>query len=502
MNAKRILSLILAVIMLCSMFLFACGKDDDEGGAAGGNIATQEEQDESKVYDAEIKNLNGHEFRFIIRRNQHAHLSVNEVYAENPTGDKINDAVFARNAQLQEKYNCTIVENPMTAIAQAVREPLIAGEYIADYILGVAYNLRPLAASNLLVDLSVLDNINLDKAWYDPNGMQGMNVGGKVFFINGDGCTLDDRTAWIMFFNKDWVEEVDPDLNLYEKVTEGKWTIDLMYDLMVKSKKDGNGDGVLTPGNAQDRMGYIGEAMNNWFHVNGCGVTLSRISSSGDYEIPAQPKPELLAAWEALRPLLTSETREVASAGHHFRSGLSTFYACNLGSILNAANTTISMGVLPLPKMNEQQEKYYTGVSYGQLGCFAIPTTVDNCEDWELNGFTSGREQAAYFLEAFSYYSMLTLTPAFYDQVILKQSIRDVESVDMVEIALENKLYDPVVGYDFGKINIFSECGSGEVGANGTDANYDTFVSTYESRFNAARKALMDYLNYINTEEA
>ena len=36
--------------------------------------------------------------------------------------------------------------------------------------------------------------------------------------------------------------------------------------------------------------------------------------------------------------------------------------------------------------------------------------------------------------------------------------------------------------------------------APGSDAAYDTFVSTYESRYTAARKALQDYLNYINTE--
>ena len=499
MKAKRILSLILALVMLCSLFLVSCGKEDSEKKTGAVGVVTGDAQDESKVYDAEIKNLNGHEVRFAVRHSTSPNLNVNEVYAEQPNGDKVNDAVFARNSQLEEKYNCTIVEQRFENVASSVREPLIAGEYIADILLGDARNLRTLAAANLLVDLSVLDNIDLDKAWYDQNSRTGMNVGGKVFFINGDGCTLDDRAAWIMFFNKDWVEEIDPTLNLYDEVDKGNWTIDLMYELMSKGAKDLNGDGVLTLGT--DRMGYIGEPINNWFHVNGCGVTLSRISSSGDYEIPAQPKEELLSVWEALRPVLTSPTRANNDRSKNFYSGLSVFYSCNLGTILNGGNYTISMGVLPLPKLNAEQDKYYNGVSYSQLAAFAIPTTTDNCEDWETNGFTSGREQAAYFLEAYSYYSMLTLTPAFYDQVILKQSIRDVESAAMVELALANKLYDPVVGYNFGKIQIFSEVGSpGGNGSMGSDEAYDTLVSTYASRYTAARKALQDYLNYINTE--
>ncbi len=499
MNAKRILSLILAVIMLCSVFLVSCAKEDGKGGGAAGGVVEGETEDTSKVYDAEVKNLNGHEFRFVVRNTTASHLSVNEVYAEAPNGDKVNDAVFARNSQLQEKYNCTIVEDRQSNPASAVREPLIAGEYVADILLHTAMGLRSLAAANLVADLSVLDNIDLEKAWWDPNGMTGMNVGGKIFFVNGDGCTLDDRAAWILFFNKDWVEEYNPDLNLYDIVEKGEWTIDLMYEIMAGTAKDLDGDGALVA--RKDRFGYIGERFNNWVHVNGCGETLSRISSSGEYEIPAQPKAELLNIWEKLRPLLTSPTRLVDDAGSVFRSGLSTFFSCNTGTILNAASSTISLGVLPLPKLNKEQDKYYNGVSYAQLGCFAIPTTTDNCEDWETNGFTSGREQAAYFLEAFCYYSMLTLTPAFYDQVILKQSIRDVESAKMVEYAMENKVYDPVVGYDFGKmLKLFYEVGSPNNEAPGSDAAYDTFVSTYESRYTAARKALQDYLNYINTE--
>ncbi len=501
MNAKRILSLILAVIMLCSLFLVSCGKDDKDKGGQAGSVVEGEAQNENEVYDAEIKNLNGHEVRFVVRHNNASHLSVNEVYAEAPNGDKVNDAVFARNAQLADKYNFTIVEQRYEEVAKSVREPLIAGEYVADLILGVARDVRSLAAANLLVDLAVLDNINLEKVWYDQNSLAGMNVGGKVFFVNGDGCTLDDRASWIMFFNKDWVEEYDMTLNLYDVVEEGKWTIDLMVEIMNGSAKDLDGDGTIVPGT--DRMGYTGEWYNNWVHVAGCGVTLSRISSSGETEIPAQPKPELLEAWEACRPLITSPYREVSDMSARLRNGFSTFYACNLGTILYSGQTTQSLGVLPFPKKNAEQDKYYNSPAFGQLATFCIPTTVDNCEDWETNGFTSGREQAAYILDAFSYYSRLTLTPAFYDQVILKQSIRDAESAKMVEYALENKLYDPVVGYNFGGMyRIFEECGSpGAKGSVGSDEKYDTFVSTYASRYSAARKALQEYLTYINTEE-
>ena len=504
MKATRILSLILALIMLCSTFLFACGKEDaDKKGDGSDVVINTEAEDESKKYDAKIVNLNGHVFRFLTRgTNASSHLATHAVYAEAPNGDKVNDAVYTRNAQLAEKYNCTIEEERHSNPGADARESLIAGDYIADFIMGTAYQTRSLASAGLLVDIASLDNIDLTKAWWDQRSMNGMNVGGKIFFVTGDACTLDDRAAWIMYFNKDWIEEYDASLNLYDEVRKGTWTVDLMAKLMTETAKDLDGDGqVATIG--KDRFGYYGERGNNWFHVAACNVTVSKISPSGDIEIPFQPTQELLTAWEAVKGIVASPVRVVSDSSGAFKNGLSTFFCCNVGTMLNAGSTTISQGFLPLPKLNAEQENYHTSVSYIQLGSYCIPYTVENAEDWETNGFTSGAEQCAYFLEAFAYYSMNILTPAFYDQVILKQAVRDADSAEMVQIALANKIYDPVIGYSFGSLSeAFKECGSPNgAGAVGSDAAYDTFVSTYDKRYTAARKALQDYIKYVNAED-
>ncbi len=502
MKKVRILSLILAVIMLCSVFFVSCGGNEDDGdGKGGGNLIIEEEtKDESKIYDAEVKNLNDHEFRFVVRTSSSIGLTTYEVFAEAPNGDKINDAVYARNSQLEDKYNCKIVEDRTSKPHTALKDPLTAGEYVADYVFTGVYDLRTLAQSNLLADLTNVKTIDLTKAWWDSAGFYGMNIAGKTFFVNGDGCTLDDRACWIMYFNKAYVKEYKADLNLYDEVDAGRWTVDMMYDIMINTAKDGNGDGAITIGDPEDRFGYIGEISNNIFHVQACGVTLAEVDEKGNWSLPDQPKDEVLTVWEKLRPLLTSPTREVSWLIAHFSSGLGTFYCCNLGTLMNAGNLTFDYGILPLPKLNEQQDKYYNAVGYRQLGAYSIPTTVENAPDWASNGFDSGVEQAAYFLEAFSYYSMQILTPAFYDQVVMKQAVRDDDSPRMLEIALKNKIYDPVVGYNFGKISIFGEVGSIANETVGSDVNYDTFVSTYTSRVQAARTALADYQSYITAD--
>ena len=130
--------------------------------------------------------------------------------------------------------------------------------------------------------------------------------------------------------------------------------------------------------------------------------------------------------------------------------------------------------------------------------------TTDYASDAETNGFESGREQAAYFLEAFSYYSRSTLTVAFYDQVLMHQMVQDADTVEMLQLALKNKHFDAVALFNFGNIgfSLFSQVGSNDQnGQIGTDVNYDTLVSTYESRVEAARKALNNYLNYISVND-
>ncbi|MBR3836847.1 MAG: hypothetical protein IKJ74_01765 [Clostridia bacterium] len=497
MKATKILSLILAAIMLCSCFLVACGGDDGKKGDGGEVILNTNEVDQSKVLDLEKKTFNGHEFRFMSRKTSHYHLDTHEIYAEELTGDKLNDAVFTRNAQLEKEYNCKITEEKTSSPASAAREPLMAGEYVADFLFDEARLLRNLAASNLLADVAKCENVNLEKAWYDENGLNGLNIGGKVFFVVGDAACLDDIASYIMRFNRDFVEEYDADIDLYDEVRKGKWTIDRLYELMNATAKDLNGDGFLMPN--EDRFGYNAERAVNWAHVAACGVTVSTMDDSGNYDIPLSPKQELVDAWAALKPVLTASTRLNDDGG--LNEGLCVFYCCNTGSLLNSSESTYDLGVLPLPKLNEDQDKYYTTVYFSQLCSYCIPNTANNAEDYATNGFTSGVEQAAYFLEVFSYYSMNILTPAFYNQVILKQSVRDLESAEMVEIALENKIYDPVIGYSFGGMNIFSAVGSAnQNGIPGTDVNYDTLVSSYEAKVAAARKALTNYLNYINTE--
>ena len=428
-------------------------------------------------------------------------LATHEVWAEAYNGDKINDAVYSRNLKLEETYNCTISQSTVSdgSYITKIKDPLLAGDYVCDLLFGRADYNATLMQSNLLMDLATMENMDLSKAWYDDFSMNVITFDGKVFTAIGDGATLDDRAARLLYFNKGVVAEYAPDLDLYQTVREGKWTLDLLYEIMEGTASDLDGDGSMRVGT--DRFGYIAESTADWYHVNACGVSLSVKNADGSYLIPDSPKQELVDAWAALRKVLANPLRDVKDSGTRFRSGLGTFFTCNAGTLLTMSAAPFEYGVLPMPKLNEDQDTYYTGVGGSSFCGYAIPVTAssDPEKHWQKNGFESGEEQSAYFLEAYSYYSMNILTPAFFDQVCLKQAVVDTDSQEMVILALKNKIVDPVVLFDWGSMkSLFSYCGNGgSNGGVGTEEYWDSFTSTYESRVSAARAGMESFLDSV-----
>ena len=74
----------------------------------------------------EWPDFGGHRFSFLIRQSKYEHLSVREVFAESLTGDAVNDAVYRRNALLQESCNCDdSCEMLELAMAHRVFEPAL-----------------------------------------------------------------------------------------------------------------------------------------------------------------------------------------------------------------------------------------------------------------------------------------------------------------------------------------------------------------------------------------
>jgi hypothetical protein len=87
-------------------------------------------------------------------------------------------------------------------------------------------------------------------------------------------------------------------------------------------------------------------------------------------------------------------------------------------------------GILPIPKLSEEQESYY---SYSQpWGAVAVCVPVTN-ENLERTGM---------IIEAMAGASKYTSTPAMYDVTLKTKFARDEYSKQMLDIICENSTYD------------------------------------------------------------
>ena len=90
-------------------------------------------------------------------------------------------------------------------------------------------------------------------------------------------------------------------------------------------------------------------------------------------------------------------------------------------------------GVIPFPKYDEAQEKYYSSVWNG-LVC--VPVTA---KDMDCCGAV---------LETMAYYSGDTLVPAYYEKLLGSKFARDDDSVEMLDIIFDGLVFDIGFCYD------------------------------------------------------
>ena len=129
-------------------------------------------------------------------------------------------------------------------------------------------------------------------------------------------------------------------------------------------------------------------------------------------------------------------------------------------------------GVLPFPKYDEAQENYHCIISTGLTPAVSIPITNPN------------PSQAGLILEAMAYYSVDTVTHAYYDLSLNSRYIRDDESSEMFDIMFANSVYD--FGY------IFDVGGLGMILENMFYNKKNTFSSRYASMEKKALAVLED----------
>lgn len=490
MKGKKLLSLMVISAILATT-LFSCGDSGDSQTEDSTEPIVSEAQNSDTTYEKEStaadagipkQDFEGDTLLFFTRDNSEGRFEERSIYAEELTGEPINDAVFERNGIIEDKYNVKIaVQGADTGTIQSTAQNSIlsqSDEY--DCIMTNLYGASSMAGAGLFYDLHTLPNLNFEQPWWDASLNHDLSFGKKLYTAIGDCNLLAHDGTVAMFFNKQLIEEYQLE-NPYQLVLDGKWTIDKYTEMTVNLSRDLDNDGLL---GEYDFWGSICTQDAVWALFNSCGERYAE-KDENDYPVfftyndKAASVLEKIMACSSVGKTLNVQYSEYNN-GKPFSSALPHFdifgtgRALILSEIIDAAiqlrDYELEFGIIPFPKYDEAQKDYISAVNSHVTCPISIPVTVQN-----VNAITA-------VLEDMACMSRNTVRSAYYDVTLTMKLARDQESREMLDIIFGNRISDIGWSYGFGNApaSTFTVVKSG----------VNTFASTFEKLTKVANKQI------------
>jgi len=502
----KITAFILTVLIIFSMtaiFSGCGGNDTDTGGipvdnAENGGSGTDQNESEpldsnsgeenpSSIearpdYELPEKDFNGSDFRIISRsETSNLHWWNYDISAEAETGDPINDAIYQRNKKVEELYNITIVNIPDNTAGPSASRSIRAGSDDYDLVVaGLRDGQEALLTQGLLMDLHAVPLVDLAKPWWDQKAVEQLSINNRLYATACDLTIRDKDAIIILMFSKTLIQNLGLD-DPYALVTSGQWTLDRMHDMMKVASRDLDGDGAM---GLDDQYGLLSQYRHTQYLFNAAGEYVARLNADKVPEITiysqrAAQVVEKIAEMQGDRNIAVHA--EQASGRYSdiwddfqvplFAQDRALFYHAGMNRVTLLRTMENDFGIIPPPKFDESQANYYASVDAWCTSTVSIPITV------------SDKERAGLILETLAYESRYILLPAYYDINLKTKFARDEESGAMIDIILNNRLYDLGDMYYWGGFVSFFENiaqGRGDSLATFWERNGERMISAME----------------------
>jgi len=455
---KRFYAVSLVFSVLFLLFLSGCGGTETEkpqsdvnnngysandSGETGAPVMTERIQPDLP----ENLNYDGETFMFLVTGPGYGfgYYETVDIYTEEQNGETLNDAVYMRNRNVEEKLNINIAEYKSDNVAGDAKKTIAAGESAYDAIFANMFDSAGMAQNHLTMNIKEILYIDLDKPWWDKNAENELSVKNKLYFTTGDISTKVKACTRMQIFNKKLMKDFDLG-DPYEYVKNDAWTFDV-YSQMVKSiYVDVNGNGEKDD---DDIYGFILDSAPLW-PIRSFGERLTTNDKEGYPQITIDNDRFYNAAVKVM-DLYNDETVCRHIDKMKFGSDFSNVYTyaralfaqdkflfhLGLPLILDEfRNMESDFGLLPCPKLDKNQARYYHIVD-GEAVMLSVP-------------ITSNAERAGTVLEAMAAESMYIVTPAYNEVLLKRKYVRDNESEFILDIVNETRTYDLCIIFRWG----------------------------------------------------
>jgi len=453
--SKRFIALLLSLI-LSSSAMISCSesKENADETQAAGTDTTAQAADPSAENTEETKELTALELRQQIPDDLPAvtfdgrsfkmgtdATKEYEIRSEELTGENTNDEVYERNIRIEDRFDtkieAVVVATPYNDVVTAAT----AGTASYDMVGFINFEAEIPIAAKALYNWFDIPVYNPEKPWHNELANSGSTINNKRFTDNSDLSISTLLYTYGMFFNYQIMERYNyTSEDLYNIVFEGGWTIDKFNEITNTIYEDANGNGVH---DNDDVHGYIitSTAVNT--HDVWLGAlnlpTLTIITPPDEFTIDLFNERTITGVEKVLKLYYESDGTLVEKTSGNWRTIPSLFAQSKAAMTqLYFGETTESLtemedtyGILPMPKLDELQEGYYTN-AWDQFTVFAVPLTMP-----EEDGQFIGTLYEAMCAESYKF-----VYPAYYDQALKSRYSAEPTTAQIIDLIMEGRKLD------------------------------------------------------------
>lgn len=483
--ATRILALFM---MLCLVVMcFAACKPDSEDGSETSKPKTEE----TVLFgDLPEKDFGGEAVTILVLGEHAGTYKSTEITEKEGEPEVLNEAIKKRNELVEDRFGVVIEEAQTTATENMnilIERDVLGGNGDYDIVMPYIPDAARLSLQSYFWELNEMDYIDLENPCWDKNGIESLSINGENYFATGDISLLSLACTHAIVFNKDMITTYNLE-SPYELVENGEWTIDKLREMASKVTADVDGQ---TGMSYKDRYGFL---INKNFVTSmfiGSGMTLTgKDDSDLPYISVVKEKESAYSKFKKIFELVndTKATGKIDyTSGGYYTSAitakdsvwvaatesvandLALFRAMSIIDIIDLGKEDCSFGIVPVPKFDKKQERYYSNVSTILATCLAIPTSAPNLE------------MSAIIAQAMCEASTETTKKAYVEVILKGRKIQDFESEAMLDKIFADRVYDLGIVYCWGGTGVDDPNSIGSFMNDIAMQGKETFSSTLDS---------------------
>lgn len=438
-SKKRMISAVLLLAALASASV-SCGDAGNVGGVADttGNAAhdavTDAETEAVTEDPALMDNLpqtdmGGEAFRMTVFGDEERR---EQTYYDAEDGNIVNDAVYNKIRTVEDRFNVDVQLTDLSLLAQddvaLLRQSIQAGDDVCELAQGHDVSMANAALEGLFVNVLEIPHLDFTKPWWPSATTESMTVADQMYMMFNNISYNNLASTRVMYFNKTLMNELDFDYP-YQMVYDGTWTMEAMQRMSAAAYQDINGNGQQ---DNDDRYGYISMPYfyavlepfcmepyckdkdgNLYYEVN-----LERTQRVTDelYELIFGPGGRMISM----------QTPDYEDLVHKiFSEGRAMFYYGPLSrAVTHFSDSDVIYGVLPMPKLDETQDRYYGGSTDRPI---VVPTTAYDRLD-----------NIGIIIEALNAEGYKQVYPAYYEIAMKTRYADQTDDAQMIDIVHDN----------------------------------------------------------------